>query len=92
MMQREFMIINAIGLHARPAAKFVQHCKKMGGKITVAKGDKVVDATSITSVMMLGVHAQDKILVQVDCETEEQEHNALDTLGEQIENRFGEQE
>lgn len=92
MMQREFKIINAIGLHARPAARFVQHCKKMGGTITVAKGDKEVNATSITSVMLLGVHAMDTILVKVQGDSEEQERMTLDTLGEMVDNRFGELE
>ncbi len=91
-MQREYTIINAIGLHARPAARFVQHCKKMGGKITVTKGEKEVDATSITGVMQLGVHAQDTIRVKVQGDNEEQELQTLDTLGEMVDDRFGEQE
>ncbi len=91
-MQREFTIINKVGLHARPAAKFVQFCKKAGGKITVAKGDKEVNATSITSVMQMGVHASDTIVVRVEADTKEQEEKTLDGLGELVENRFGEQE
>ncbi|MBH0008631.1 HPr family phosphocarrier protein [Salinibacterium sp. UTAS2018] len=55
MSERTATIVSPSGLHARPAALFTQAVSKSGLRITVGKGDKVVNAASILAVISLGV-------------------------------------
>ncbi|TWE07942.1 HPr family phosphocarrier protein [Rudaeicoccus suwonensis] len=52
---RTVEIASAVGLHARPAALFVQAAGGTGLDVTIGRpGDEAVDATSILAVMALG--------------------------------------
>jgi phosphocarrier protein len=56
-----------VGLHARPAALFVEAASKAAGTVTVAKGDGApVPAESILAVMGLDVRNGDEIVINVD--------------------------
>jgi phosphocarrier protein HPr len=55
LSDRTATIASPSGLHARPAALFTQAVSQSGFTITVAKGDKVVNAASILAVISLGV-------------------------------------
>jgi len=46
MLVEEFTVNNEVGLHARPAANFVQTASKFKSKITLIKDGKEVDAKS----------------------------------------------
>lgn len=65
------------GLHARPAKLFVEAAQNTGAKVTVAKGDKSVNAASILGVMSLGVDKGDEVTITAEGEGAE---SALDTL------------
>ncbi|MDO5629159.1 MAG: HPr family phosphocarrier protein [Mobilicoccus sp.] len=55
MATREVSIASSVGLHARPAALFVQEATATGLPVTIAKqGGDPVDARSILAVMALG--------------------------------------
>jgi multiphosphoryl transfer protein len=56
---------NAIGLHARPAARFVEVARSFDAEVRVAKaGDgEPVRATSLTNVVSLGARMGDTLLV-----------------------------
>ena len=55
MSTRTVTIASAVGLHARPAALFVQAATATGLPVTIAKaGGSPVDARSILTVMALG--------------------------------------
>ncbi len=55
MATRTVSIASSVGLHARPAALFVQQAGESGLDITIGRpGDEAVDATSILGVMALG--------------------------------------
>ena len=54
------------GLHARPAAMFVQIASKYDSNITVQKGPEKVNGKSIMGILMLGAQHQSKITVTVD--------------------------
>ena len=58
---RTATIASSVGLHARPAALFVQAAGATGADITIARpGEEPVDATSILGVMALGAkHGED---------------------------------
>jgi phosphocarrier protein HPr len=65
-MQKEFIMNNKQGLHARPAALFVQITEKYDCEITVAKDNEQVNGKSIMGLLMLGAHYQSKITVITD--------------------------
>jgi len=58
-------IRNAIGLHARPAARFVEVARGFDAEVRVAKagGGEPVRATSLTNVVALGARMGDTLLV-----------------------------
>lgn len=67
------------GLHARPAKLFVEAAQGTGAQVTIAKGEKSVNAASILGVMSLGVEKDDEVLLTAEGEGAEA---ALDTLEE----------
>lgn len=78
MHTREARVAAAEGLHARPAANFVQAAKACGVPVTIAKeGKPAVPANSILSVLSLGAKQGD--LVTLAAEGPDAEA-ALDTL------------
>ena len=50
---REVKIVNPLGLHMRPAAKFVETANGFRCAVTVSKGDQTVNGKSITEMMLL---------------------------------------
>ena len=69
MPERRVAIGSKVGLHARPAAMFVQAAAKQPVKVTIAKaGGDPVDARSILSVLALDELAA---LVARDLDSEE---------------------
>jgi len=53
MIEKEIIIKNKSGLHARPAAVIVQKANEYRSDILLEKGDDRVNAKSIMGVMML---------------------------------------
>ncbi|MCB8925569.1 MAG: phosphoenolpyruvate--protein phosphotransferase [Ardenticatenaceae bacterium] len=56
-------IRNKMGLHARPAANFVQVANKFQAEISVRKGEKTANAKSINQVATLGARQGETIVV-----------------------------
>ncbi len=54
---------NRLGLHARPAARFVSTAGRYEADVRVSKGDKSANAKSINQVATLGVRQGDEIIV-----------------------------
>lgn len=50
---RDVSILNALGLHARAAARFVQTASRFQAAIHVTRGDRTVDGKSIMGVLLL---------------------------------------
>ena len=65
-LEQEFVISNKQGLHARPAALFVQIAEKYDSEVTVIKDQERVNGKSIMGLLMLGAHYQSKIVIIVD--------------------------
>lgn len=62
-------IASSVGLHARPAALFVQKASGSGLDVRVGRpGDEPVDATSILGVMALGAKHGEQVEVTVEGE------------------------
>jgi phosphocarrier protein len=64
--EKEIIVMNTQGLHARPAAIFVQSASKYNSVITVQKGDEKVNGKSIMGILMLGAHHQSKIFLMIE--------------------------
>lgn len=85
MISKEVTIINAVGLHARPAALFVQTANKFDSEIYIQKGSSKVNGKSIMCIMALGVASGENIEITVEGHDEQEAMNALVNL---IENKF----
>lgn len=75
------------GLHARPAALFVQTATRFASTIQVQLGERRANAKSILSVLTLG--ATQGASVTISAEGEDA-HQALASLQALIESNFGE--
>jgi phosphocarrier protein len=82
---------NKVGLHARPAAQFVQQANKFKSAITVSKGEevKVVNAKSILGILGLGVDCGAVIKIRAEGEDAGEALQAIQAL---VEGNFGEKE
>lgn len=75
--QRNVSVASSQGLHARPAKLFVEAAQNVGADVTIAKGEKSVNAASILGVMSLGVDQGDEVVLTAEGDDAE---SALDTL------------
>ncbi|WP_157250447.1 HPr family phosphocarrier protein [Nonomuraea typhae] len=73
MAERKATIAAEVGLHARPAATFVQTAAKAAIDVTVGKANgPQVNAKSILSVMALDVRQGETIVIVADGEGAEE--------------------
>ncbi len=70
MIKREIVVKNKTGLHARPAALFVQMANRFESDITIIKDDQEVNGKSIMGILMLAAEKGAKITVIADGEDE----------------------
>jgi phosphocarrier protein HPr len=89
MQQRDFVIGNKTGLHARPAAVCVQMANKFTSSVIVEKGGKSVSAKSILGVLSLGMEKGARISIQIEGEDEQEAMNAFSRL---VADKFGDEE
>ena len=90
MRSIELDIVNASGLHARPAALFVRAAGAQRARIQVTnitRGTGPADAKSLLSVLGLGVSNGHRITIVADGEDEEA---AIDALRSAVEGGLGE--
>lgn len=88
MQNIQLKVINAVGLHARPAAEFVKAAMQFKCKLTVrnvTRNSTRVDAKSILSVLTLGVEQNHEIELGAEGEDEVL---AIQTLRGLIESDF----
>ena len=88
MKQVEAAIQNSVGLHARPAALFVQTAQKYKSEIKVSYNNKMVNGKSLLGILSLAVTKGAKISIHIDGEDEDIALGNLTTL---IANDFNEQ-
>ena len=80
MAQRNVVIGSSVGLHARPAALFVQAAARQPVKVKIAKvGSDPVDARSILSVLALDARNGEEVVLSAEGEGDEK---ALTELAE----------
>ena len=64
--EKRFVIRNRLGLHARPAALFVQLANKFECDIMVRKGKQEVNGKSIMGILMLAAGKGSRILIRAN--------------------------
>lgn len=67
MSERIVEVPAGVGLHARPAALFVQAAAAAGAPVSVGRpGGKPVDARSILAVLSLDVRGGEKVVIATE--------------------------
>ena len=62
-VEKNLIVRNKLGLHARPAALFVQIANKYDAQISVKKGGQLVNGKSIMGIMTLAASRGSKICI-----------------------------
>lgn len=62
-MEKNVVIKNKTGLHARPAAMFVQIANKYDSEIIVRKGRQSVNGKSIMGILMLAAGKGQEVII-----------------------------
>lgn len=87
MLERELIVSNRLGLHARATAKLVQTLSSYRNNATLAAKGREVNAKSIMGVMLLAAGQGTSVVVRLDGEDEAE---ALQALVDLFERRFDE--
>lgn len=87
MIERELMIANRLGLHARATAKLVQLLSGYRSNATLAAKGREVNAKSIMGVMMLAAGKGSSVTIEAEGADAEA---ALAAIGALIADKFGE--
>jgi phosphocarrier protein HPr len=66
LVNKAVIVRNKQGLHARPAALFVQVANKFDARVTVTYNDEKVNGKSIMGILMLGAEQGTEITIEAD--------------------------
>jgi phosphocarrier protein len=89
MQQRDILIVNKKGLHARAASKLVQLATKFESKINLSRDGQLSDGKSILGVLVLAAHMGSTLTIITEGNDEQEAMNAICDL---IERKFDEGE
>jgi phosphocarrier protein len=89
MKQKELLIENKLGLHARAAAQIVKSASAYSSKIMLIKDGLEVDGKSIMGIMMLAAAKGSSVMLQAHGADEEKAVAGLERL---FKDKFGEKE
>jgi phosphocarrier protein len=66
LLRKKLIVKNKQGLHARPAALFVQVANKFDARITVKHGKEEVNGKSVMGILMLGAGKGSQIVIEAE--------------------------
>jgi len=89
MIEKEVVIKNKLGLHARAAVKFVNLANRFSSSVRIIKDAMEIDGKSILGILTLAASQGTRIVLRVSGEDEKEAMKALVTL---INNKFDEGE
>ena len=87
MYDKDVLVQNQVGLHARPATFFIQKANEFKSSIWVEKDERRVNAKSLLGVLSLGIVGGTKIRIIADGTDDKA---AVDSLVELVESGFAE--
>ncbi len=79
-VEKKIVVRNKQGLHARPAALFVQIANKFDATIKVQKDDQIVNGKSIMGILMLAAEKDAQILLIAEGVDSDAAVNELEAL------------
>lgn len=82
MVEKQFTVISATGIHARPATLLVQTASRFVSDIDLEYKDKKVNLKSIMGVMSLGIGKGAEIKIMIEGNDENEALTALQELME----------
>jgi phosphocarrier protein len=88
MVSRTVTIANALGMHARAAARFVHAATAFRSQVRVVRGNRVTDAKSIMGILLLAASRGTALIITADGPDE---HEALEALCRLVESGLGEE-
>jgi phosphocarrier protein len=88
MTSRSVTVSNALGLHARAAARFVNLATRFDSQIRLGRDSKVMDGKSIMGILLLAAARGTTITITADGPDETA---AVEALAELVESGFGEE-
>ena len=88
MTQRDVVVSNELGLHARAAARFVHLATRFTSQIRVGRDAKVMDGKSIMGILLLAAARGTTLTITADGPDEAA---AVDALVGLVESGFGEE-
>lgn len=77
MPSTEITITDDVGLHARPAARFVKTAMRFPADIRVRRGERLADAKSLVQVLQLEAGKGAVITIEAEGDEAEQALSAL---------------
>jgi phosphotransferase system HPr (HPr) family protein len=66
LIKKKLIVKNKQGLHARPAALFVQIANKFDARITVRRDKEEVSGKSIMGILTLGAEKGSSIIIEAE--------------------------
>jgi phosphotransferase system HPr (HPr) family protein len=66
MPELHVRVIDPSGLHARPAARFVQAASRFTSAISIGQGQRFVDAKSLVALLSLGVRPGSELVLRAE--------------------------
>ena len=88
-ISREVVVVNAAGLHARPADLLAREARKWQSRIAFVNDAQRADGKSILELLTLAAEAGTRLVVEA---TGPDAREALDAIGSLFESRFNEYE
>ncbi len=79
-VEKEVIINNKQGLHARPAALFVQITSRYNSEVTLEKDGEKVNGKSIMGILALGAEGGSKIILSAEGDDAQDVFNELEAL------------
>jgi phosphocarrier protein HPr len=79
-IRKDLKVSSKQGLHARPASIFVETANRFISKVTVSKGDIIVDGKSILNILTLGVEYKDEIILEAEGEDAQEAIDSLERI------------
>lgn len=89
MIEKEVLIRNKLGLHARAAVKFVNLANRYSASVKVIKDDTEIDGKSILGILTLAAIQGSAVALRISGKDEDEAMKALTAL---IKDKFGEKE
>ena len=82
MVSRQVTVVNALGLHARAAARFVKVASRFRSQIRVTRGQHTMDGKSILGLLLLAAARGSELTIAADGPDEADAVEALIALVE----------